>query len=191
LASTGILLIGTVGWSMLAAFVRKSNTWWGDTLEDVVMLPRDAWCSFPWLVSGIILLSLVGSGGIQVVLIGSLVLFPRALGVMREAYYFPQVGKNWLATVLQAIPVMVLFVVAGGILFTSTIGFLGLGIGPPFPEFGNMLSESFHYISTRPWLEIWPGIMLVLLLWIWVVAGDTLSERLGFRSKAIWSKMME
>jgi peptide/nickel transport system permease protein len=191
MASTAILLIVTVGWAILAAFVRKFNTWWGDTLEDVIMLPRDVWCSFPWLVTGMIFFSLAGSGLFKIVLIGSLVLFSRALGVMREAYQHPQEGRSWLYGVLTAMPVMALFAVAGGMLFLSGLGFLGFGMAPPSAELGGMVSGAYKYILTVPWLLIWPGAALSVLLWVWVMTGDTLAERLGFRSKAIWSKMLE
>jgi peptide/nickel transport system permease protein len=191
MASTGIILIGVVAWAILAAFVRKYDTWWGDTLEDVIMLPRDAWCSFPWLVTGIMFMSLIGAGTFHFVLISSLILFPRTLGAMRELYHFPEEGKSWFSTVLTAIPVMVLFSIAGGIIFISCLGFLGFAVPPPFPEFGAMLSDSFRYINKAPWLAIWPGTALALLVMIWVMAGDALTERLGYRSKAVWSKIVE
>jgi ABC-type dipeptide/oligopeptide/nickel transport system permease subunit len=191
MASTAILLIAAFAWALLAAFVRKSGTWWADTLEDVIALPRDVWCSFPWLVTGIIFFSLTGSGLFKVVLIGSLIIFPRAFGVMREAYQHGHAGKSWLYGVLAATPVMALFAVAGGMLFLSGLGFLGFGMAPPSAELGGMVSGAYKYILTAPWLLIWPGAALSVLLLVWVMAGDTLAERLGFRSKAIWSKMLE
>ncbi len=86
---------------------------------------------------------------------------------------------------------MALFAVAGGILFISSLGFIGYSVPPPNPELGGMLMGGYPYVLKAPWLVLWPGIALALLLWIWVMAGDTLTERFGFRSKAIWSKMVE
>ena len=42
-----------------------------------------------------------------------------------------------------------------------------------------------------PWIALWPAIVLALLLLIWVMAGEALLERQGFRSKELWSKTME
>ena len=50
LTAVGIFAVIAVGWAMLAAYLRKADSWLGDTLEDLVMLPRDVLCAFPWLV---------------------------------------------------------------------------------------------------------------------------------------------
>jgi len=188
----GILSVVAAGWAMLAAYLRKVNNWLGDTLEDVVMLPRDIICAFPWLVLLLLWMSIVEPGFIPVALIGSLVLLPRAVGMMQEAYRSPPEGRHWLYGVLWSIPVMFLFAVAGGILYTSSLSYLGFGIPPPTAELGNILSGAgLIYMLQAPWMAQWPSICLVLLLLVWVMAGDALLERLGFRSKAVWAKAVE
>ncbi len=188
----GILSVVAAGWAILAAYLRKANNWLGDTLEDVVMLPRDVWCAFPWLVLLLLWMSIVGPGFIPVVLIGSQVLLPRAIGMMQETYHSPPEGRDWLYGVLWSIPVMFLFAVAGGILYTSSLSYLGFGIPPPTAELGSMLSGAGRaYMMQGPWMVQWPSICLVLLLLVWVMAGDALLERLGFHSKAVWAKAVE
>jgi len=192
LMCTGILLVVAAGWAILAAYLKKANNWLGDTLEDVVMLGRDTWCAFPWLVLLLLLMSIVGPGFIPVALMGSLMLLPRAIGMMQEAYRSPPEGRHWLYGVLWSIPVAFLFAVAGGILYTSSASYLGFGIPPPTPELGSMLSGAGRqYMLQAPWTMKWPSISLVLLLLVWVMAGDALLERLGFRSKAVWAKVVE
>ncbi len=144
----GILSVVAAGWAMLAAYLRKANNWLGDTLEDIVMLPRDVLCAFPWLVLLLLLMSIVGPGFIQVALIGSLVLLPRAVGMMQEAYHSPPLGRGWLYSVLWSIPVMFLFAVAGGILYTSSVSYLGWGIPPPIPELGGMIWSAPYILDT-------------------------------------------
>lgn len=188
----GILSVVAAGWAMLAAYLRKANNWLGDTLEDVVMLPRDIICAFPWLVLLLLWMSIVGPGFIPVALIGSLVLLPRAVGMMQEAYHSPLEGRDWLYSVLWSIPVMFLFAIAGGILYTSSLSYLGFGIPPPIPELGGMLSGTgFTYMFQAPWMALWPGLVLAFLFFVWLMAGDALLERLGFRSKAVWAKAVE
>jgi hypothetical protein len=50
LACAVVVSVIAGGWAMLAAYFRSMGNWLGDTLEDIVMLPRDIICGFPWLV---------------------------------------------------------------------------------------------------------------------------------------------
>ena len=140
----------------------------------------------------LLLMSMVGPGLLQVVLMGSLVLLPRAVGMMREAYSSPPEGRNWLYSVLWSVPVMFILTVAGAIFYTSSLSYFGFGIPPPAPELGNMLSGTGRtYMLQAPWMAQWPRLVLVLLCLVWVMAGDAVLERLGFRSKAVWAKVVE
>jgi peptide/nickel transport system permease protein len=188
----GVLSVVAAGWAILAAYLRKANNWRGDTLEDIVMLPRDVVCAFPWLVLFLLLMSIVREPWLpQIALIGSLVLLPRAVGMMQEAYHSPPLGRGWLYGVLWSIPVMFLFAVAGGILYTSSLSPLGWGIVPPTPELGRLIENARLYVELAPWMVQWPSICLATLLLVWVMAGDVLLERLGFRSKAVWAEMVK
>jgi hypothetical protein len=40
-------------------------------------------------------------------------------------------------------------------------------------------------------MVLWPGLVLAFLFFVWLMAGDALLERLGFRSKAVWAKVVE
>jgi len=69
---------------------------------------------------------------------------------------------------------------------------MGLGVPPPYPELGGMLSGAGRqFMMQSPWMALSPVVTLSLLLLIWVMAGEALLERLGFRSKAVWAKTME
>jgi peptide/nickel transport system permease protein len=192
LAGILIMFVFPIGWAILAAYLRKKNNWLGDTLEDILMLPRDIVCAFPWLVLFLLFMSILEPGLLQLALAGSLILLPRTLGMMREAYSSPPEGRGWLYSVLWSIPVMFILAIAGGILYTSSLSYLGFGIPPPMPELGGMLSGTGRqYILEAPWMAYWPRLVLALLSFVWVMAGDALLERLGFRSKAVWAKTME
>jgi peptide/nickel transport system permease protein len=87
---------------------------------------------------------------------------------------------------------MLIFAVAGGILYLATASYLGFGSPPPSPELGGMLAgPARRYMLQAPWMALWPPVVLVLLLVSWIMAGEALLERLGFRSKAVWSKIWE
>ncbi len=195
LMAVGIIAVAAAGWAVLAAWFRKRDDWLGDTLEDLVMLPVDVLSAFPWLVAGLILVSMftVDPGLFQLTLvIGLGILLPRAINMMRETYRSAPAGRGWLDIVLRSIPVMLLFAVAAVILYTSSLSFRGFGLPPPTPELGGMLSGTGRtYMLGAPWMVLWPFIWLLLLSLVWVMAGNTLLERLGFGSRAVWSKSME
>jgi hypothetical protein len=130
-------------------------------------------------------------GIVPVALITILVLLPHAATMMQEALQSRPKGTGSLQSLWRAIPIVFIFSVAGGILYVSTLCYLGFG-SPPNPELGIMLSAAGRgYMLEVPWMAWWPFTCLALLLLTWVMAGDALLERLGFHSKAVWSKVME
>ena len=195
-----IMAVLAVAWAMLAAHVRKGDNARGDTGRDLVMLPRDILCALPWLVLILFGVAFIGmaSGPVPPILFSvpatlviSLALLPRAAGIMREASLMPA-GGPWLKPLLKSIPVMLVFAVAGGILYLATISYLGLGVYPPAPELGSMLAgPSRRYMLQAPWMAAWPAVAIMVLLTSWVMAGQMLSDKLGFNNKALWSKIWE
>jgi peptide/nickel transport system permease protein len=194
LTCAGILLVLATGWAMLAGRFRKKNNWQGDTLDELVMLPGEVITAFPWLVLLLLVMSMMNQEyNIAVVaLISSLVLLPRGAAMIREAYISLPDGNAWLRNLLRAVPVMFIFAVGGGILYLATASYFGYGVYPPLPELGAMLSGTGRqYMLQSPWIVEWPSLWLALLLLIWVMTGDALLEKLGFRSKAVWAKAIE
>jgi len=197
LLAMSVMIPLVVGWGILGAHVRKPNDWRGDTLEDIVMLPRDVLYACPWLILLLLLMSLAGypifglfSGGIA--LFAGLVLLPRAMGIVQEAYHNPPQQKKWLEAVLLSLPVVFLFTVSGGMIYVSAATYLGFGIAPPSADLGGMLTgPGRRYMLEAPWMALWPPTVLIFLMTVWVMTGDVLLERLGFRSKSIWSKILE
>jgi peptide/nickel transport system permease protein len=179
------------GWAMLAARVRKIDNWWGDTLGDIIMLPGDIICAFPWLALLLLLMDM--SMRFNLWVIGfpvGLLLLPRAASMIQESRRSTPEGKIGQAE-LRSIPVVFLFVTAGVVLYVSALGWLGFGAPPGIIELGATVNSGNAYLQTAPWLVIAPSIVLVGILWIWVMTGEALLEKLGFRSGAFWSKTME
>jgi peptide/nickel transport system permease protein len=81
-------------------------------------------------------------------------------------------------------PVIVATTLAVGqiILFESALSFLGLGIQPPIPSWGNMLTNAQEVIWTAPFLAIYPGLLILLTVAACNLLGDTLQEILDPRS---------
>jgi peptide/nickel transport system permease protein len=67
--------------------------------------------------------------------------------------------------------------VGGTILFESVLSFLGLGIQPPVPSWGNMLTGAQETIWQAPWLALWPGLAILATVASINLVADALQER--------------
>jgi len=119
-----------------------------------------------------------------------LLLLPRAASMLLETRRSAPEGKIG-QNMLRSIPVVFIFTTAGVILYVSALNWLGFGAAPGTIELGNLAASGNAYLQTAPWLVIAPSIVLIGIMWLWVMTGEALLERLGFRSGALWSKTME
>jgi peptide/nickel transport system permease protein len=180
------------GWAMLAAQCRKINNWRGDTLGDIIMLPGDIICAFPWLALLLLLMdmSTLFSPWLIAFTAGVLLL-PRAASMIQESRLSAPEGETTRRIVLRSLPVVFIFTTAGVVLYVSALGWLGFGAPPGIIELGAFAASGNAYLQTAPWLVIAPSIVLIGILWLWVMTGEALLEKLGFRSGMLWSKTME
>ncbi|MBR0670863.1 ABC transporter permease [Neoroseomonas soli] len=77
--------------------------------------------------------------------------------------------RHVLPALLPPVAVATALAVAGAILAESTLSFLGLGISPPAPSWGNMLANAQELVFSAPWAAVWPGLAIMV-----TVAGCTL-----------------
>ncbi len=68
------------------------------------------------------------------------------------------------------------------ILIEAGLSYLGLGVRPPTPSWGNMLTSARMYFNTGPHLVIWPGIMIAVTVLCFFIAGDGLRDALDPRA---------
>ena len=168
------------------------NNWRGDTLEDIVLLPRDIICAFPWLVLLLLVISLpVNKGVILITLVVGLVILPRTVSLLQEAFGSLTECKGRLQNVLKAISIAFIFTTAGVMVYVALLSFLGFRILPGTIELETLASSGTAFMQKTPWLVIEPLVVLSVILIIGVMTGEALAERFGFRSWAFWSKTIE
>jgi len=99
-------------------------------------------------------------------------------------------GKDWQIIYYHIVPncMAVLIVqfsvkIAGGILAASSLSFLGLGVQPPDPEWGAMLSGGRAYLLDNPYLTLFPGLCIMLTILAFNMLGDGLRDSLDPRLK--------
>jgi peptide/nickel transport system permease protein len=108
---------------------------------------------------------------------------------VRQAGYIQSsvaLGHTWWAVIRQHLfpnamrPLVAMLTLGVGqsIVWASGLAFLGLGVAPPSPEWGALLDAGRVSITTSPWLEIMPGLVIVLATLALTALGRTLQHRL-------------
>jgi peptide/nickel transport system permease protein len=194
------LAVGVAG-SVLAGLVGTAigaiSAWRGGTVDRVAMAISDALLSIPrlillllcaalWQPGAVTVLAVLGASGWMGVarLVRGEVLSVRsqpyvsaaeALGASSSRVLWRHVVPNALGPAIVATTLGV----GNAILLESGLSFLGLGIQPPAPSWGNMIAGGRDLIVTAPWVAIAPGIALISTVLACTLLGDSLRDRLA------------
>jgi len=86
-----------------------------------------------------------------------------------------------LPNVVPALIVQATLAVAAAVIAEASLSFLGLGQQPPAPSWGSMLNTAKNYIDNAPWMAVWPGVSIFLLVLSFNLVGDGLRDALDPR----------
>lgn len=205
LAARISLAVGVAG-SLLATavgvVVGALAGWWRGPFDRLAMSVGDALLAVPRLVLLLLVASLWSPGITTVVAVLALTgwmsvarlvraevmsvsAFPfvdaaRALGASGMALLARHVLPNALGPAIVATTLGV----GNAILLESGLAFLGLGVQPPTPSWGNMIAGGRDLIVTAPWVALAPGLALVATVLLCTVIGDGVRDRLAGRGAA-------
>lgn len=140
----------------------------------------DVILSFPPIILGVVITGVLGTGITNLVLALAIVYLPlffriaragaiaeagrtyveaaRSLGVPELQILFRHVLRNVLPLIL--VQYMILFPLA--LQIEAALGFLGLGIQPPTPDWGAILEQAKNYLLFAPWMSVFPGLFILL-----------------------------
>jgi peptide/nickel transport system permease protein len=93
------------------------------------------------------------------------------------------IGRHLLPNAIAPIVVQTTLRLGEAVVLESTLSFLGLGISPPLASLGNMLSGAQGYIFRNPWLAVYPGLVIFLVVLAVNFVGDALRDALDPRLK--------
>lgn len=181
-AVAGALLIGTIA-GLAAGYL-------GGGFDNVIMRIVDLQLAFPVMLLSLVLVALLGTNLFNLVIVFVFTGWPifartirasalalrqrgfvesaRGLGAGRFRIMFRYILPNALGPLI----VVATFEVAKVLIFESSLSFLSLGIQPPTPTWGNMMSEGRSILAVAWWVTFFPGIMLVLAAASSNIAGD-------------------
>ena len=111
-------------------------------------------------------------------------LLPRRAGAGRDHRHV--IVRHLVPSVLSPLTVTATFAVAQAILLEAALSFLGLGVRPPQPSWGNMLNEaqSLTILESMPWLWLPPGLAIAITVLAINFIGDGLRDALDPRQRA-------
>ncbi|RWX81044.1 ABC transporter permease [Neorhizobium lilium] len=109
------------------------------------------------------------------------VLAARSLGYRSRTIMFKELLPNAIGPIIVAATLTV----ARAILLEAYVSFLGYGIQPPLPSWGNMLNGAQQYLDKAPWLAIVPGVAITLAVASFNFIGDGLRDALDVRSDTL------
>ncbi|SNZ03045.1 nickel transport system permease protein [Terribacillus aidingensis] len=93
------------------------------------------------------------------------------------------IKKHVAPNVISSLAVMGTLEMGWAIMNLSSMSFLGLGVQPPTPEWGAMILEGKSYIRTNPALMLYPGICIMVVVIVFNLLGESLSERFGIKRR--------
>lgn len=166
----------------------------GGPVDDITLIILDSIQAFPAVILALAILALLGPSLVNVVLVIALTWTPgyariaraqvlrtkqepyieveRSLGASQGRILFSHILPNIISPLL-ILGAMDLPVV---ITFEAGLSFLGLGVRPPTPSWGVILSEGFNFIRQTPWPITWAGLTLIITTLGFTLFGETLRD---------------
>lgn len=170
--------------------------YYGKSVDMIIMRFMDIILAFPSLLLAIAFMSALGKGIDKAVIAISIVTIPEyarivrgcVLSVKENEYIqaakvignsdFEIIFKHILPNVMSPIIVRATLGISTAILETSALGFLGLGIQPPYAEWGSMLGSGRGYFFNAPYIVWFPGIAITITVLAFNLFGDGLRDAL-------------
>jgi peptide/nickel transport system permease protein len=187
---------------VLGALTGVSVGYRGGWTDEAVMRFVDVLLTFPDIFLAIIVTAVVPPGLGTTVLAIAVYNLPQFIRVARAAALSVRenafveaarasgassayiILRHILPNSLAPIVVLATLRTAASILTAAGLSFLGLGVQPPTPEWGTMISEARVYIVTAPWTSLFPGLAIFLTVLSFNLLGDGINDALNPRRKA-------
>ena len=185
---------------VVAVLIGGPSGFFGGRLDLAAQRFVDAWMAFPGLLLLLTIMSLVGRGVPQIIVVlgvtggigGSRVIRGAVIGVKENVYFqaAEAIGSTRWRTLIRhvlpniAAPIIIVFTINVGavIISEAALSFLGFGLPISVPSWGGMLSrEGREFMEVAPRLALWPGLCLTIVVYCLNMFGDAVRDLLDPR----------
>lgn len=168
----------------------------GGIIDAVTMRLQDALLAFPAILFAILVVAAFGASALSIILTIGVIYIPRFARLVRGSVLFLKeedfvtasrasgaadlhlVTRHILPNCLAPLLVQITLALAVAILIEAGLSYLGLGVQPPTPTWGNMLNQAQAYPAQAPWYVLAPGFCIFLLVLAMNMVGDSLRDTL-------------
>lgn len=194
-------LFGTLIGASVGSLLGAVAGYFGGWVDMIIMRLLDVQMAFPGILLAVIVIAVMGVSDLNVIIAIGVFSFPTFARVIRGAFLVlreqdyvvaaKSVGASSMRILLRHLlpnslsPILVLSTIRLGtaILTAASLGFLGLGVRPPSPEWGTMLSEGRNYMQLAPHIAIFPGLAILVTVVALNLVGDGLRDALDPRTR--------
>jgi peptide/nickel transport system permease protein len=193
LAVAIMVAIGLIAGAVAAYY----GGWW----DSIIMRTADVFFAFPYVLFAIVLIAVLGKGFQNVFIAIGILGWPSIARVFRSSIFGVKENeyvdaarsmgastrrilfRHIMPNAISPIIVVATMTVGAAILTEAALSFLGMGVQPPTPSWGGMLSEARGYLFSAPWLMLYPGIAIITTVLAFVLLGDGLRDALDVKMK--------
>ena len=188
----GIVAVGIS--VILGLFFGALAGYFGRWPDAIIMRVADIFFAFPYILGAIAIMTILGPGIVNIfIAIGVLgwAYFARVfrgsiLSIKNKEYIEAAkalgasdtriITKHIFPNAIAPIIVLATMNVGTAIIVEAALSFLGIGVQPPTPAWGKMLSEALDFIDIAPWMMLFPGLAIVFTVLGFVLLGDGLRD---------------
>ncbi len=189
----GISLFTVLAGAVIGTFIGALTGYFGGIVDEVLMRINDCLSSFPSILLALVVVSLLDKGTLNICIALTLVFIPSFSRIMRSEFmseknkdyvlnarlmgagHFRVIFVHILPNTLPILFSTMLVGLNNAVLAEAGLSYLGLGVQPPEPSLGRMLSEAKVYLWSAPWYEICTCLVIIVL----ILGITTVSENVG------------
>ena len=175
--------------------------YFGGFIDTLIMRLADMMVSFPGIILAIAIAGLLGPSMTNAIIAISAVTWPKyarlsrsmVLKIKKELYIEAAkltgskdkdiLFKYILPNMLTLMLVTAISDIGALMLEISALSFLGFGAQPPIPEWGAMLNEGRTYLAKAPWLMLYPGMAIVIVVVVFNMLGDNIKDLIDIKEE--------
>lgn len=182
--------------SALGSVIGLTSGYFGGRLDSIIMRTADGMMAFPLILAALLLVAVIGPGVHTVVIAVSLILWARFARLIRSEVLsvrerdFVKLARiagasdvrimfvHILPNVLNSVVVLLTLQLGFVIIVEATLSFLGAGVPPPTPTWGQMVASGRTYLETAWWISLFPGLAIAGVVLSFNLLGDWLRDYL-------------